>query len=80
MVDIQVQSILVNPKKLSTTGKSINIFSNKIRKSVWIKKAVLESYHHGNLKYDETACIQCTSNALIANCFSAAKIVSVWKS
>ena len=46
-VDIQVESILVNPKKLSTTGKSINICSNNIRKSVWIKKAVLGSYHHG---------------------------------
>ena len=76
-VDIQVESILVNPKKLSTTGKSINICSNNIRKSVWIKKAVLGSYHHGNLKYDKTAGIQCTSNALIAVCFSAVKNVSV---
>ena len=42
-VDIQIESILVNPKKLSTTGKSINICSINIRKSVWIKKAVLGS-------------------------------------
>ena len=65
--------------KLSTTGKSINICSNNIRKSVWMRKAVLGSYHHGNLKYDETAGIQCTSNALIAVCFSVVKNVSVWK-
>ena len=76
-VDIKVESILVNPMKLSTTGKSINICSNNIRKSVWMRKAVLGSYHHGNLKYDETAGIQCTSNALIAVCFSAVKNVSV---
>ena len=75
-VDIHFESILVNPKKLSTTGKSVNICSNNIRKSAWIKKAVLGSYHHGNLKYDETASIQCTSNALIAVCFSAVKNVS----
>ena len=46
-VNTQVESILINPKKLSTTGKSIHICSNNIRKSVWIKKAVLGSYHHG---------------------------------
>ena len=45
-VVIQVESTLVNPKKLSTTAKSINISSNHIRKSVRIKKAVLGSYHH----------------------------------
>ena len=44
-VDIQVESISVNPKKSSTTGKSINICSNNIRKSVCIKEAVLGSYH-----------------------------------
>ena len=70
----------MNPKKLSTAGKSIHICSNNIRKSVWIKKAVLGSYHHGNLKYDKTAGIQYTSNALIAVCFSAVKNVSVWMS
>ena len=46
-VDIQAKSILVNPEKLSTTGKSIHIYSNNIRKSVWIKKAVLGSCYHG---------------------------------
>ena len=51
-VDIQIDSILVNPKKLSTTGESINFCSNNIRKSVWIKKAVSGSNHYGNLKYD----------------------------
>ena len=54
-VDIQIESISVNSKKSSTTGKSINICSNNMRKSVCIKKAVLESYHQGNLKYSETA-------------------------
>ena len=53
--DIQIESISVNSKKSSTTGKSINICSNNMRKSVCIKKAVLESYHQGNLKYSETA-------------------------
>ena len=79
-VDIQIESILVNPKKLSTTGKSINLCSNNIRKSVWIKKAVLGSNYYGNLKYDETAGIQCTITALIVVCFSAVKNVSVCKS
>ena len=79
-VDIQIDSILVNPKKLSTTGESINLCSNNIRKSVWIKKAVSGSNHYGNLKYDETAGIQCTITALIAVCFSAVKNISVWKS
>ena len=46
-VDIQAESILVNPKKLSTTGKSIHICSNNIRKSVWIKEAALGSCYHG---------------------------------
>ena len=78
-VDIQVQSISVNPKKSSTTGKSITICSNNI-KFVCIKKVVLGSYHQGNLKYGETAGIQCTSNAFIAVCFSAVKNVSIWKS
>ena len=30
--------------------------------------------------YDETAGIQCRSNAIIAVCFSAVKNVSIWKS
>ena len=79
-VDMQIESILVNPKKLSTTGESINLCSNNIRKSVWIKKAVLGSNHYGNLKYNETAGIQCTITALIAVFFSAVKNVSVWNS
>ena len=79
-VDIQVESISVNPKKSSATGKSINFCSNNIRKFVFIKKAVLGSYHQGNIKYGETAGIQCTRNAFIAVCFSAVKNVSIWKS
>ena len=78
-VDIQVESISVNLKQLSSTGKSVTIWSNNIRKSVWIKKAVLGSYHQGNLKYGETAGIQSTSNAFIAVCFDAVKNVSIWK-
>ena len=79
-IDIKVESILVNLKKSSTTGKSINICSKNIRKSVCIKKAVLGSHHQGILKYREAAGIQCTSNAFIAVCFSAVKNVSVWMS
>ena len=33
-----------------------------------------------NLKYGETAAIQCTSNAFIAVCFAAVKNVLIWKS
>ena len=51
-----------------------------VRKSVSIKNAVLGSYHQGNLKYGETAGIQCTSNTFIAVCFSAVKNVSILKS
>ena len=47
--DIQDESISVNPKKSSTTQKSINIYSNNIRKSVCIKKAVFGSYNQENL-------------------------------
>ena len=78
--DIQVELNSVNPKKSSTTGKSINICSNNIRKSVCIKRAVLGSYHQGNVKYGDTADIQCTSNAFIAVYFSAVKKVWIWKS
>ena len=60
--------------------KSTNICSKNIRKHVCIKKAVLGFNHHVNLKYSKTACIQCTSNAFIAVCFSAVKNVSIWKS
>ena len=73
-VDIKVESISVNPKKSSTTGKSINICSKNIRKSVCIKQGVLGSHHQGVLKYGEAAGIQCTNNAFIAFCFSAAKM------
>ena len=45
-----------------------------------IKNAVLGSHHQGNLKYGETAGIQCTSNAFISVCFSAVKNVSILKS
>ena len=78
-IDIKVESISVNLKKSSTIGKSINICSKNIRKSVF-KKAVLGSHQQGILKYREAAGIQCTSNAFIAVCFSAVKNVSVWKS
>ena len=78
--DIQVELNSVNPKKSSTTWKSINICSNNIRKSVCIKKAVLGSYHQGNVKYGDAADIQCTSNAFIVVYFSAVKKVSIWKS
>ena len=70
-VDIQVQSISANPNKSSTTRKSINICSNNIGKFVCIKKAVLGSYHQGNLEYGEVAGTQCTSDVLIAVCFCA---------
>ena len=77
--EIQVESISVNPKKSSTTWKSINIYSNNIRKSVCIKKAVFGSYNQENLKYGETAGIQFILNAFTAVCFSAVKNVSIWK-
>ena len=78
-VDIQVESISVNPKKTLTIGKSINTCLNNIRKSVCINKAVSGSYHQGNLKNGKTAGIQCTSNGFIAVCFSTVKNVSIWK-
>ena len=77
--DIQDESISVNPKKSSTTQKSINIYSNNIRKSVCIKKAVFGSYNQENLKYGETAGIQFILNAFTAVCFSAVKNASIWK-
>ena len=78
-VDIQVESISVNPKKTLTIGKSINTCLNNIRKSVCINKAVSGSYHQRNLKNGKTAGIQCTSNGFIAVCFSTVKNVSIWK-
>ena len=45
-----------------------------------MKKAVLGTFHQGNLKYGTTAGIQCRSNAFVAICFSVVKRVSIWKS
>ena len=44
------------------------------------KKTVSGSHHQGNLKYGETAGMQCTSNAFFTICFSVIKSISIWKS
>ena len=56
------------------------IESNLGPRNCAIKKAVQASHHQGNFKYEESAEMQCTSNAYISIVFSVIKKINLWKS